>query len=138
MQIGAMAKKIGLSVDTIRFYERTYLLPRPPRTPGGFRKYDERDVETLAFIRRLQGLGFTLHEVRELLELKQSPLRPCAPVRRRLQEKVSGVRRKLANLRKLERELHTALRRCNREMRRRAAHCPLLTETKLRNPEAAS
>src|SRR6266481_1764567 len=54
MQIGIVAKKIGLSVDAIRFYERNALLPRPPRTQGGFRRYSESDVDTLAFIRRVQ------------------------------------------------------------------------------------
>src|SRR5260370_26225648 len=54
MQIGIVAKRIGLSVDAIRFYERNALLPRAPRTQGGFRQYEENDVDTLAFIRRLQ------------------------------------------------------------------------------------
>src|SRR5258708_950924 len=57
MQIGAIGKRIGLSVDAIRFYERHALLPQPPRTEGGFRQYDESDVETLGFIRRVQDLG---------------------------------------------------------------------------------
>src|SRR6266851_8599032 len=117
MQIGIVAKKIGLSVDAIRLYERNYLPPRPPRTQGGFRKYGESDVETLGFIRRIQGLGFTLNEVRDLLELRRSRLQQCAPVRRRLEQKVGDVRRKLADLRKLERELRTALGSCNKEMR---------------------
>jgi MerR family transcriptional regulator, copper efflux regulator len=52
MHIGAVGKRIGLSVDAIRFYERNALLPLPPRTQGGFRQYDEGDVETLGFIRR--------------------------------------------------------------------------------------
>ena len=136
MQIGAIAKTIGLSVDAIRFYERNSLLPRPPRTQGGFRKYGESDVETLAFIRRVQGLGFTLKEVRELLELRRSRLQPCRPVRRRLEQKVGDVRRKLADLRKLEHELRTALRSCNKKMRKRSDHCPLLAETNQRKPES--
>src|SRR6266849_9366860 len=98
MQIGAMAKKIGLSVDAIRFYERTCLLPRPPRTPGGYRKYGESDIETLAFIRRVQGLGFKLSEIRGLLDLRGNRMQPCAPVRRRLEEKLVDVQRKLADL----------------------------------------
>jgi DNA-binding transcriptional MerR regulator len=137
MQIGIIAKKLGLSVDAIRFYERNYLLPRPPRTQGGFRKYGESDVETLGFIRRIQGLGFTLNEVRDLLELRRSRLQPCAPVRRRLEQKIGDVRRKLADLQKLEHELRTALHRCNKEMRKRPAHCPLLTESNKRKPEGA-
>ena len=126
MQIGAVAKKIGLSVDAIRFYERNSLLPRPPRTQGGFRQYAESDVETLAFIRRVQSLGFKLREIRGLLRLRGNRLQPCAPVRRRLQEKLGDVRRKLADLRKLEHELRLALRSCDRELRHRPVHCPIL------------
>ncbi len=98
MQIGIVAKKIGLSVDAIRFYERNALLPRAPRTEGGFRQYGENDVATLAFIRRAQGLGFKLSEIRALLNLRGNRLQACAPVRRRLQEKLVDVQRKLADL----------------------------------------
>jgi DNA-binding transcriptional MerR regulator len=131
MQIGTIAKKIGLSVDAIRFYERNALLPRAARTQGGFRQYGESDVETLAFIRRVQGLGFKLSEIRGLLNLRGNRLQPCAPVRRRLQEKLVDVRRKLTDLHRLEHELRLALRSCNRELLKRPAHCPILRE---RNP----
>lgn len=137
MQIGTIAKRIGVSVDAIRFYERNSLLPRPPRTQGGFRQYAETDVETLAFIRRVQGLGFKLSEIRGLLNLRGSRLQPCAPVRRRLEEKLSDVQRKLADLHKLEHELRLALRSCNKELRKRAAHCPILREGNSRKPEGA-
>ncbi len=128
MQIGTVAKRIGLSADAIRFYERKALLPSPPRTSGGFRRYEESDVEMLRFIRRGQALGFTLGEVRELLELRNSRLQPCAPVRLRLEQKLLEVRGKLADLERLERELRSVLRACNREIRKRSAHCPLLRE----------
>src|SRR5258708_38624276 len=108
MQVGNVGKRIGLRVDTIWFYERNALLPRPSRTQCGFRQYAETDVETLAFIRRVQGLGFKLSEIRGLLNLRGSRLQPCAPVRRRLEEKLSDVRRKLADLQKLEHELRLA------------------------------
>src|SRR5713226_6227974 len=130
MQIGIIAKKIGLSVDASRFYERNALLPRPPRSQGGFRQYGESDVETLAFIRRVQGLGFKLTEIRGLLNLRGNRLQPCAPVRRRLEEKLVDVQRKLADIQKLEHELRLALRSCNKELRKRSAHCPILRETK--------
>jgi len=135
MQIGIVAKKIGLSVDAIRFYERNGLLPRPPRTEGGFRRYGDSDVETLAFVRRVQGLGFKLSEIRSLLRLRASRLQPCAPVRRNLQEKLNDVQRKLSDLHKLEHELRLALRSCYRELRRRNAHCPILRESP-RKPES--
>jgi len=126
MQIGIVAKKIGLSVDAIRFYERNGLLPRPPRTEGGFRRYGDSDLETLAFVRRVQGLGFQLSEIQGLLRLRGNRLQPCAPVQRRLQEKLGEVQRKLSDLHKLEHELRLALRSCNRELHRRNAHCPIL------------
>ncbi len=137
MQIGAVAKMIGLSVDAIRFYERNALLPRPARSQGGFRQYGENDVETLAFIRRVQGLGFKLSEIRGLLNLRGNRLQPCAPVRRRLEEKLVDVQRKLAELEKLEHELRSALRSCNKELRKRSAHCPILRETNNSKPESA-
>ncbi len=112
------------------------MLPQPPRTPGGFRQYGQSDVEALGFIRRVQGLGFTLKEVRELLDLRGNCLHPCAPVRRRLERKLADVRRKLFALEKLEKELRLAVRRCNKEMRKRSARCPLLQETNRRNRRA--
>jgi MerR family transcriptional regulator, copper efflux regulator len=126
MQIGTVAKKIGVSVDAIRFYERESLLPRAPRSLGGFRQYGENDVQTLAFIRRVQDLGFKLSEIRGLLNLRGNRLQPCAPVRQRLEEKLVDVRRKLGDLQKLERELRLALRSCNKELRKRPAQCPIL------------
>ena len=130
MQIGVVAKKVGLSVDAVRFYERNGLLPRPPRTEGGFRRYAENDVETLAFVRRVQGLGFKLSEIRGLLGLRGNRLQPCAPVKRRLEEKLVDVKRKLNDLHKLEYELRLALRSCDRELRKRDAHCPILRDRK--------
>jgi len=136
MQIGIVAKRIGLSVDAIRFYERNALLPRAPRTQGGFRQYAENDVDTLAFIRRVQGLGFKLSEIRGLLNLRGNRMQPCAPVKRRLQEKLVDVQRKLTDLHKLEHELRLALRSCNRELRKRPAHCPILKEINKLKPES--
>ena len=136
MQIGLVAKQVGLSVDAIRFYERNALLPKPPRTEGGFRQYADTDVETVAFIRRVQGLGFRLSEIRDLLHLRGSRLQPCTPVRRRLQAKLDDVRRKLADLQKLEQELRSALRSCNAELRKQNSHCPFLRQRNTRKPEA--
>jgi MerR family transcriptional regulator, mercuric resistance operon regulatory protein len=137
MHIGSVAKKIGLTPDAIRFYERSALLPRPRRTEGGFRQYGDKDIETLAFIRRVQGLGFKLSEIRSLLNLRGSSLHPCAPVRRRLQGKLADVRRKRVDLQKLERELRAALRSCEKELRKRSPHCPVLRDGNQRKPWGA-
>ncbi len=135
MRIGIVARRIGVSVDAIRFYERNGLLRRAPRTQGGFRTYGEDDVKALAFVRRVQGLGFKLSEIQGLLNLRGNRLQPCAPVRRRLKEKLADVQRKLADLHKLERELQLALRSCKNELRKRPGHCPILRERKPWKPE---
>jgi DNA-binding transcriptional MerR regulator len=132
MQIGVVAKQVGMSVDAIRFYERNALLPKAARTLGGFRQYGEKDLETLAFIRRVQGLGFKLREIRGLLNLRGSRMQPCAPVRRRLEEKLADVRKKLTDLKKLEQELRLALHSCDRELRNRDVHCPILQSADVR------
>lgn len=126
MQIGGVAKKIGVTPDAIRFYERNALLPRASRSAGGFREFADDDVETLGFIRRVQRLGFTLKEVRELLQLRQRRLQPCAPVRRRLEQKLRDVQVKLEDLRRLEHDLRAALHACDKKVRRHSARCPLL------------
>ena len=138
MHIGDVAKTIGLTPDAIRFYERAALLPRPSRTPGGFREYADADVETLRFIRQTQGLGFTLKEVRELLPLRARRLQPCAPVVLRLQKKLLQVRRKLRDLQTLQDELQSALRACKKELRRENARCPLLSGGKQHRAESAA
>jgi DNA-binding transcriptional MerR regulator len=138
MHIGGVARKIGLSPDAIRFYERNALLPRPSRTPGGFRQYADTDLEILRFIRQTQGLGFTLKEVRELLALRGSRLQPCAPVSLRLQKKLLQVRRKLRDLQTLQHQLQSALRTCRKELHRKNARCPLLSGTKQNRPESAT
>jgi DNA-binding transcriptional MerR regulator len=138
MHIGGVARKIGLTPDAIRFYERNALLPRPSRTPGGFRQYADTDLETLRFIRQTQGLGFTLKEVRELLALRGSRLQPCAPVSLRLQKKLLQVRRKLRDLQTLRHQLQSALRTCRKELHRKNARCPLLSGTKQNHPESAT
>src|SRR5258708_39380251 len=107
MHIGGVAKKIGLTPDAIRFYERNALLPRPSRTAGGFRQYADSDLETLRFIRQTRGLGFTLKEVRDLLALRGNRLQPCAPVCLRLQTHLRHVRGKLRDRQTLQLEHRT-------------------------------
>ena len=138
MQMGIVAKRTHLTVDAIRFYERNSLLRKPARSEGGFRQYQENDVETLAFIRRVQTLGFKRSEIRALLSLRGSRVQPCAPVQLRLQKKLVDVQRKLDDLQILKRELRLILRRCNAELPKRPAHCPILTEKYTRTLEAES
>jgi MerR family transcriptional regulator, copper efflux regulator len=72
MRIGELASKAAVNIQTVRFYERKGILKNPPRAASGYRCYGERDLETLCFVRRSQELGFTLHEVAQLLPLHHS------------------------------------------------------------------
>jgi DNA-binding transcriptional MerR regulator len=132
MQIGELAKRTTLTVDTIRFYERRQLLPKASRSTGGFRLYTTGDVEQLHFIRQMHELGFSLREIRELIELRTRKMAACESVRELLKHKVEDVRAKLGELQKLESELVADLRKCNKELKRRQRHaasaCPVLEE----------
>ena len=131
MRIGEVARSAGISVDAVRFYERVGLLSKPTRSGGGFRLFTDADVKTLQFIRKAQGLGFSLQEIRELLLLRGKEIEACSSVRNRLGRKLIAVREKVTELRGLEKGLSLALRRCDRELKRgkRAAHCPVLEQS---------
>ena len=81
MQIGEVAKRISLTVDAIRFYERRKLLPKAVRSVGRFRLYGEGTIERLRFIQQMQGLGFSLREVGELIQLRERKVDACESVR---------------------------------------------------------
>lgn len=140
MQIGEVAKVTALTVDAIRFYERRALLPKAPRTAGRFRLYSDDDVERLAFIRQMQGLGFSLREVKQLLDLREHRLDACDEVKELLKTKLEKVRSKVRELERLERGLVLDLQKCNRELRRRQSHaprhCPVLSTSSGKKGEA--
>ena len=124
VRIGRLAHDTGLSVDTIRFYEREGLLREPPRSEGGFRLYAARDEGHLRFIRRAQELGFSLGEVRELLSIQDERGRACTRVRGLIGQKLKSVRGKMESLKALEATLEAALDRCESAAARDA--CPVL------------
>ena len=132
VQIGQAAKLAGMSIDAIRFYQRQGLLKQPPRTQGGFRLFDSEHLNTLRFIRKAQDLGFSLTEIRELLFLEGRQTGACLHVQDLLERKLSAVRGKLGDLRKLEAKLSESLRKCRRELRNHrdthGEHCPVLAE----------
>ena len=94
LQIGQVAKKTGLTVDAIRFYEKSGLLACPARTLGGYRLYHEREVADLEFIQKSQQLGFSLNEIRELFSIQRHPNEACAQVRDLIAAKLGIVRAK--------------------------------------------
>ncbi|HZU43003.1 MAG TPA: heavy metal-responsive transcriptional regulator [Terriglobales bacterium] len=132
LQIGKAAREAGLGIHAIRFYEREGLLKQPTRSEGGFRLFDQDAVRDLKFIRKAQGLGFSLSEIRELLVLRRTTSEGCSHVRDLLSQKLDAVRKKVAELEKLEGEIKAALQKCNRDLRRAPARvekaCPVLEE----------
>ena len=132
LKIGQAARLAGMSIDTIRFYQRQGLLKQPPRTEGGFRLFDSEQLDRLAFIREAQDLGFSLTEIRELLFLEGRQTGACSHVQELLERKLTAVRGKLGDLRKLEAKLKKSLRKCRSDLRDKAvAHgdrCPVLAE----------
>ena len=124
IQIGQAAKLTTLSVDSIRFYERQKLLPAPTRTAGRFRVYTATDLERLRFIQQMQGLGFSLSEIKQLLDLRSNGVEACSAVRDLLKAKIRNIGAKVSHLQKLQAELAKDLRKCNRELRSRKSHSP--------------
>jgi DNA-binding transcriptional MerR regulator len=132
IQIGEAAQRAKLSIDTIRFYERKSLVPRAPRTMGQFRLYTADDVARLTFIKQMQGLGFSLQEIKQLLDLRDHGGHACRDVRDLLSSKLTEIRNKIRNLQHLERDLVLDLKKCNRELKTRRGHgaqrCPILRD----------
>ncbi|WP_375199126.1 helix-turn-helix domain-containing protein [Cupriavidus metallidurans] len=103
--VGQLAKASQTKAVTIRYYERQGLMREPPRSGGGYRLYNDADLDRLLFIRRSRHLGFSLDSVRELLDLADRSDAPCADVNAKVLEHLRDVRERLAQLRALELEL---------------------------------
>ena len=123
--VGEFSRRTGCNIETIRYYERIGLLPKPRREKGGrFRRYDRDDVARLRFIRRARQLGFTLDEVRALLRLARGDGEHVrAEARGIAAEHVAGIRAKIADLQAMERVLTEAICECDGGQRPR---CPLI------------
>lgn len=120
--IGEAAEKTGLSVDTLRYYERIGLLPPPARDSGGRRLYREQDVARLQFIQRAQAVGFSLEEISQLLRFREDPAGSSHAVRELAAAKYQAVRDQMAVLRKVEAELNLLISLCRGDNE----HCPIL------------
>src|SRR5438132_14241582 len=111
-RIVQVAQETGVSIDTIRFYEKQGLLKRSPRTQGGFRLFALSDIETLKFVRKAQELGFSLNEIRELLILRSDNVPACSHVKELLDQKLTAVEQKIAEFQRLERSLKRVVQKC--------------------------
>jgi DNA-binding transcriptional MerR regulator len=105
MRIGQLARQSGVPATALRFYEQLGLLPEPRRTESGYRTYTEDAVDRLAFIRAAQAVGLTLAEVRQVLGVRDAGDAPCRVVSDLIEHRHADVKAKIAELRRLEREL---------------------------------
>ena len=127
LRIGVVAREVGLSVDTIRFYERAGILRSPRRSATGYRLFDEEDVQELIFISKAHALGFTLSEVKALLHSGRKKDLDCTNVRKMLQNRRQQIHLRIRTLSQLQDELRALWNSCDKASldagRNRRASC---------------
>ena len=121
---GELARQGGVNIETIRYYERQGLLPKPSRSPSGYRLFSPEDVRRLRFIRRAQELGFSLKEIKELLALRIDPRGTSRDVRRRAEAKIADIEGKIESLRAMKKSLARLTAACSGEGS--VGDCPIL------------
>ncbi|GAB2617465.1 heavy metal-responsive transcriptional regulator [Novilysobacter erysipheiresistens] len=112
MQIGQLAQRADVAIDTVRYYERNGILPKPERQASGYRRYSEDDVARLQFVRRAKALGFTLVEIRDLLELSGRRADDMAGLKVAATEKLADVEHKLEELTRIRDGLQALVASC--------------------------
>lgn len=126
LTIGQVARQAGVGVETIRFYEREGLIAEPARRESGYRQYGPEAVTRIRFVRHARDLGFSLKEIRELLELRVHPESSCADVRARVRSKIEDVESKMASLARMKAALARLELRCGGQGP--TSDCPILEE----------
>lgn len=122
--IGEVARRAGVGIDTVRYYERSHLLPRAPRRASGYREYALSDVRRLRFIRRAKEIGFTLEEIRELLALSSDGERGVRGIKTGAQARLALVETRIRELQRVRRGLKTLIAACPGHGS--LDHCPIL------------
>ncbi|KII12782.1 helix-turn-helix domain-containing protein [Phaeobacter sp. S60] len=120
---GDLARATGCNIETIRYYEKTGLLPDPPRTAAGYRIYSVAHATRLRFILRARELGFSMEDIRGLMGLEDGTAPTCAEVKERTERHLADVRAKIADLRRIEKVLSVTAARCSGES---VPDCPVL------------
>ncbi|MCB0414301.1 MAG: heavy metal-responsive transcriptional regulator [Bdellovibrionales bacterium] len=124
MQIGAVAKKANVNIQTLRYYERRKILSPQIVKDSGYRLYSEEAVKTVLFIKHAQELGFSLEDIKELLGLRNSTPSRCQKVRSKATDKLKDVQEKLKMLKGIEKTLKKLIRDC--EQNKTAEGCPII------------
>lgn len=140
MQIGQFAKKCGVTVQTVRFYERQGLLSNPPRKDSGYRIYGEAGLKRLMFIRQAKTLGFSLQEIRDILRMRERGQCPCGSVLALAERHLQNIECQLRQLSEFRDELRTAVRQWKHSGKQQLsadAFC-ILIENAMRNGSSHS
>jgi MerR family copper efflux transcriptional regulator len=124
LTIGQVAKLAGVGIETIRFYEREGIIGKPHRRESGYREFSPNVVSELRFIKRAQELGFSLKEIAELLVIRVDPTENCSPVKRKAEAKISEIRQKIGDLKRMQRVLEKVTRACIAS--KPITECPIL------------
>ena len=124
MTIGEVADHLSINVQTLRFYERKGLLNPLPRTQAGYRQFDESAIRRLVFIRHAQEVGFTLKEIRELLQLRAASDGSCLAVKDCAKQKIEQLAQRMSHLQKMTETLERLVVMCSDGLS--ATDCPIL------------
>jgi len=114
MSIGELSRKTGCKIETIRYYEKTGLMPAPPRSEGGHRVYAEDHLKRLIFIRRGRELGFSMEQLKGLLSMMDAKRLSCGEVAAEVEVHLAAVRKRIDALQRLEHTLSATLAQCHR------------------------
>lgn len=113
LTIGKLARRAGVGVETVRFYERKGLLETPPRQASGYRQFGEEAVDKLRFIRRAKELGFSLKEIKDLLRLGTEDGATCGQVKERAERKIADIEERIRSLRRIKAALEKVTKQCS-------------------------
>ena len=133
LTIGQLAKHAKVHLETIRYYERQGLLPEPPRNQSGYRQYPPDALTRILFIKRAQALGFSLHEIAELLSLRMEPGTTCGDIRSRVTVKIGDVEQKITDLETIKAALLHLVGKCTGEGP--IGECPIIEALDRNNNE---
>jgi DNA-binding transcriptional MerR regulator len=134
LKIGEVAKRSGIGIETLRFYERQGLLGAPARTESGYRMYDSSMLERLDFIKQAQVLGFSLAEIARIIAEKDAGQSPCVEVREIVRRRLEEIDRQLKEMQRYRRELAAALRDWDEAGDVEGHVCGLIEGTKMNHP----
>lgn len=134
IKIGEVAKLSGVGIEALRFYEKNGLLDRPGRTYSGYRMYDESVLERLSFIKKAQLLGFTLDEIRELIDHKRHGENPCGHVRAKVKSRLTDLSERIAQMIQYRDELAEALDEWERVGESPGHVCGLIEASRIEHP----